>query len=522
MWVKIVHVLLPVKEDDQNHERSPGPMPGQTGGRRSKGVKTMIQTHKTLQDGQLLAADSSQSHGVHEECGVFGIYDLSGNDVAASVYYGLCSLQHLGQESCGIAVTDTSGANGNIAFHKDLGLVQEVFKAENISRLHGNLGVGHVRYSTTGASTRENAQPLVLNYIKGTLALAHNGNLVNAGELKKELVYGGAIFQTTTDSEMIAYYIARERVHSKSVEEALLKTAKKIKGAYGLVVMSPRKLMALRDPWGLKPLCLGKRDNAYIVASESCALHAVGAEFIRDIEPGELVTVHSDGTVTSDKSLAQEQRAHCIFEYIYFARLDSTLDGIKVYDARIRAGKALAKAYPVDADIVTGVPESGLTAARGYAQYAGIPFELAFYKNSYIGRTFIKPTQKERESGVKLKLNVLEPVVRGKRIILVDDSIVRGTTMANLIQMLKRAGAKEVHVRISAPPFLYPCYYGTDVPSNDQLIASSHTVEEIRQIIGADSLGYMKIEDLEEMAGGLGICKACFDNHYPIKTEEMK
>lgn len=456
-----------------------------------------------------------ETSGVREECGVFGIYDMDGNDVSSSVYYGLCSLQHRGQESCGIVVSDTKGPRGNIAYHKDLGLVSEVFKQDSLSKLHGNLGIGHVRYSTTGASTRENAQPLVLNYIKGTLALAHNGNLVNAEELKEELVYGGAIFHTTTDSEMIAYFIARERVHTKNVEEAVLRTARKIKGAYGLVVMSPRKLIAVRDPFGLKPLCLGKRDNAYVVASESCALTSVGAQFVRDIEPGEMVTITTEGII-SNKELQQKERAHCIFEYIYFARLDSKMDGIKVYDARIRAGKALAKAYPADADIVTGVPESGLTAARGYAKEAGLPFELAFYKNSYIGRTFIKPTQKERESSVKLKLNVLESVVKGKRIVLVDDSIVRGTTMANLIQMLKGAGAKEVHVRISAPPFLYPCYYGTDVPSNEQLIASSHTEEEIRQIIGADSLGYMKIEDLQTMVGDLGICKACFDNHYPI------
>ncbi len=453
--------------------------------------------------------------GVKEECGVFGIYDIDGKDVAPSVYYGLCSLQHRGQESCGIVVSDTKGPRGNISYHKDLGLVGEVFKEENLSRLHGNLGIGHVRYSTTGASTRENAQPLVLNYIKGTLALAHNGNLVNAEQLKEELVYGGAIFHTTTDSEMIAYFIARERVHTASVEEAVLRTARKIKGAYGMVIMSPRKLVAVRDPFGLKPLCLGKRDNAYVVASESCALSAVGAELIRDIEPGEMITVTAEG-IRSNKELQQKERAHCIFEYIYFARLDSRMDGVKVYDARIRAGRALAKAYPAKADMVTGVPESGLTAARGYAMEAGLPFEAAFYKNSYIGRTFIKPTQQERESSVRLKLNVLESVVKDKRIVLVDDSIVRGTTMANLIQMLKGAGAKEVHVRISAPPFLYPCYYGTDVPSNDQLIASSHTEEEIRQMIGADSLGYMKIEDLQTMVGDMGICKACFDNRYPI------
>ena len=321
-------------------------------------------------------------------------------------------------------------------------------------KYEGDIGIGHVRYSTTGASVAENAQPLVLSYVKGTLALAHNGNLVNTPELKWELIQNGAIFHTTTDSEVIAFHIARERVHSKTVEEAVLKTAKKIKGAYGLVVMSPRKLIAVRDPYGLKPLCLGKRGNAYVIASESCALTSVSAEFIRDIEPGEILTITKDG-LKSNKELASAaaKRAHCVFEYIYFARLDSTIDGVKVYDARIRGGKSLAKSYPVEADLVTGVPESGLPAAKGYSEASGIPFAFAFYKNSYIGRTFIKPTQEERESSVHLKLSVLESVVKDKRIVLVDDSIVRGTTIANLIHMLKEAGAKEVHVRISSPPF---------------------------------------------------------------------
>ena len=355
----------------------------------------------------------------------------------------------------------------------------------------------------------------------GTLALAHNGNLVNTPELKWELIQNGAIFHTTTDSEVIAFHIARERVHSKTVEEAVLKTAKKIKGAYGLVVMSPRKLIAVRDPYGLKPLCLGKRGNAYVIASESCALTSVSAEFIRDIEPGEILTITKDG-LKSNKELASAaaKRAHCVFEYIYFARLDSTIDGVKVYDARIRGGKSLAKSYPVEADLVTGVPESGLPAAKGYSEASGIPFAFAFYKNSYIGRTFIKPTQEERESSVHLKLSVLESVVKDKRIVLVDDSIVRGTTIANLIHMLKEAGAKEVHVRISSPPFLHPCYFGTDVPSNDQLIAASHSTEEICKMIGADSLGYMQTDYLEGMAGGLPLCKACFDGNYPMEIPD--
>lgn len=453
---------------------------------------------------------------LHEECGVFGMFNPNGGDVAQYIYYGLSSLQHRGQESCGIAVSDTFGPKGNVDVHKGMGLVNEVFKESTINSLKGNLGVGHVRYSTTGEPSLNNAQPLVLNYIKGTLALAHNGNLVNTEELRNELAMNGAIFQTTTDSEVIAYYIARERVHTATVEEAILRTAKKIKGAYGLVIASPRKLVGVRDPFGLKPLCLGMKDDSYILASESCALTAMGAKFVRDIKPGEIISITKDG-ITSNYDLCQSNQAHCIFEYIYFARLDSTIDGISVYESRLKAGAALAKAYPVEADLVAGVPESGVAAAQGYANESGIPFGQIFYKNSYVGRTFIKPTQKEREVGVKLKLSVLEPAVKGKNIVLVDDSIVRGTTIANLIHNLKQAGAKSVHVRISSPPFLYPCYYGTDVPSNRQLIASSHSTEEIRQLIGADSLGYMKLEDLSSTVGGLPICTACFSNNYPIR-----
>lgn len=453
---------------------------------------------------------------IKEECGVFGIYDLDGGNVVPSIYYGLTALQHRGQESCGMAVSKTSGEIGNVQFHKDLGLVSEVFKKENLDKLEGDIGVGHVRYSTTGASVAENAQPLVLSYIKGTLALAHNGNLVNTKDLKWELIQTGAIFHTTTDSEVIAFHIAKERVHSKTVEEAILKTARKIKGAYGLVIMSPRKLIGVRDPYGLKPLCIGRRGNTYVLASESCTLTSVGAEFVRDVEPGEIVTISQKG-ISSDRSLATEKHAHCVFEYIYFARLDSTMDGVRIYDARIRGGKSLAKSYPVEADLVTGVPESGIPAAKGFSEESGIPFGFAFYKNSYIGRTFIKPTQKERESSVHMKLSVLESVVKGKRIVLVDDSIVRGTTIKNLIRMLKEAGAVSVHVRICSPPFLHPCYFGTDVPSNDQLIASSNSTEEIRNLIGADSLGYMEIDYLEGMAGGLPLCKACFDGKYPMQ-----
>ncbi len=460
--------------------------------------------------------DRTAEERIKEECGVFGIFNPDGTEAASTISYGLASLQHRGQESCGIAVCDTEGPKGNMNVHKGMGLVHEVLKEKNLAKLKGNLGVGHVRYSTTGAAVLHNAQPLVLNYIKGTLALAHNGNLVNTEELREELARTGAIFQTTTDSEVIAYEIARARVHTKTVEEAIRQTASRIKGAYGIVIASPRKLIGVRDPLGLKPLCLGKKGDSCILASESCALSAVGAQFVRDILPGEIVTISRKG-IFSDLHLQQEQHAHCIFEYIYFARLDSTLDKIPVYTSRKKAGAALAKAWPAEADLVTGVPDSGITAAQGYAEESGIPFGPAFYKNSYVGRTFIKPAQKEREAGVRLKLSVLKQAVHGKDIVLVDDSVVRGTTISNLIRVLKQAGAGKVHVRISSPPFLYPCYFGTDIPSNRQLLAASHSTEEIRQLIGADSLGYMRVEDLPSTVDGLPLCTACFDGHYPME-----
>ena len=449
-----------------------------------------------------------------EECGVFGMLHSEQTDVSKYIYYGLSALQHRGQESAGIAVCDTNGPKGNISYHKDMGLVSEVFRPDTLLSLHGDIGIGHVRYSTTGGSCKENAQPLVLNYLKGTLALVHNGNLTNTDVLREQLQNTGAIFHTTTDSEVIAYQIAKERTKTSSIEEAVFRTAPGLSGGYALLIMSPQKLIGVRDPLGLKPLCLGRLKDSYILASEDCALKAIDAEFIRDIQPGEVITITKEG-IHSNYDLCQGKRAHCIFEYIYFARLDSTLDGVSVYDARIRAGKALAKSYPIEADLVTGVPDSGLAAAMGYAQASGIPFGLAFQKNSYIGRTFIKPTQEERQSAVHLKLSVLESVVKGKKLVLIDDSIVRGTTIANLIHMLKKAGALEVHVRISAPPFLYPCYYGTDVPNGDQLIASSHSCDEICRQIGADSLGYLKLEDLDEMTYHLPLCRACFNNHYP-------
>ncbi len=464
-----------------------------------------------------ISIDELISDGIHEECGVFGAYDLDGTQtVAPSIYYGLFALQHRGQESCGIAVSDTAGPKGQVRSCKGMGLVNEVFTSGELEKLNGDIGVGHVRYSTTGASVPENTQPLVLNYVKGTLALAHNGNIVNAPMLRRELEYTGAIFQTTIDSEVIAYHIARERLKTRNVESAIANAMKKLAGAYSLIIMSPRKLIGARDPFGFRPLCIGKRDNTYFLASETCALDAVSAEYIRDVEPGEIVSITKDG-IASDRSMVQKKRAKCIFEYIYFARPDSRLDGISVYHSRIMAGRILAQDHPVEADLVVGVPDSGTVAAMGYALESGIPFGMAFVKNSYVGRTFIKPGQSMRESAVKIKLNVLTEAVKGKRIVMIDDSIVRGTTSERIVGMLKAAGAKEVHVRISSPPFLHPCYFGTDVPSDDQLIAHNATLEQICGIIGADSLGYLSIDRLGELVNGdSGYCDGCFTGNYPV------
>ena len=464
-----------------------------------------------------ISIDELISDGIHEECGVFGAYDLDGTQtVAPSIYYGLFALQHRGQESCGIAVSDTAGPKGQVRSCKGMGLVNEVFTSGELEKLNGDIGVGHVRYSTTGASVPENTQPLVLNYVKGTLALAHNGNIVNAPMLRRELEYTGAIFQTTIDSEVIAYHIARERLKTRNVESAIANAMKKLAGAYSLIIMSPRKLIGARDPFGFRPLCIGKRDNTYFLASETCALDAVSAEYIRDVEPGEIVSITKDG-IASDRSMVQKKRAKCIFEYIYFARPDSRLDGISVYHSRIMAGRILAQDHPVEADLVVGVPDSGTVAAMGYALESGIPFGMAFVKNSYVGRTFIKPGQSMRESAVKIKLNVLTEAVKGKRIVMIDDSIVRGTTSERIVGMLKAAGAKEVHIRISSPPFLHPCYFGTDVPSDDQLIAHNATLEQICGIIGADSLGYLSIDRLGELVNGdSGYCDGCFTGNYPV------
>lgn len=447
---------------------------------------------------------------IHEECGIFGIH---GSEYCASdVYYGLFSLQHRGQESCGIATND----DASIECVKGMGLVSDVLSSDKIKNLKGDIAIGHVRYSTAGGSVPENAQPIVTQYSKGTLSIAHNGNLTNAIELKKELEDKGAIFHTTTDSEVIAYLIASKRSSTPSVEEAVKEVMGLIKGGYALLVMSPRKLIAARDPFGLKPLVMGKLDDAVIFCSETCALEAVGAEFIRDINPGEIVIVE-DGEIRSIDSGIKRGMKKCVFEYIYFARPDSVIDGISVAQARREAGRILARKHPCDCDIVIGVPESGIDAALGFSAESGIPYEKGFVKNSYVGRTFIKPSQEQRQQAVKIKLNPISAVVKGKRVVIIDDSIVRGNTIANQVNMLRNAGATEVHVRISSPPFMHPCYYGTDVPDKEFLIACSHTIPEICGIIGADSLGYLDTEDLDAMLGGddFRYCDACFTGNYP-------
>lgn len=454
---------------------------------------------------------------LHEECGVFGIYDPKGNP-ATTTYYGLVSLQHRGQEGCGIAVN----RNREIFYYKDCGLVNEVFNEENLAKLDGSMAVGHVRYSTAGGDARENVQPLVLRYIKGTLAISHNGNITNTDEIRKELEHNGAIFQTTADTEIIAYLIARERITSGSIENAVKNAMKKLKGAFTLLVMSPNKLIAARDPWGFRPLCMGTRGEAIVFASETCAFDSIDAKFERDIEPGEIVMVE-DGKVTSDKELCGGKSSLCIFEHIYFARPDSTIEGEVVHECRKRAGAFLAKQNPVDADIVIGVPDSGLSAAQGYSEYSGIPVDTGFIKNKYIARTFIKPTQSDREIAVKMKLNVLKSAVEGKRVIMVDDSIVRGTTSGRIVQMLRDAGAKEVHVRISSPPFKWPCFFGTDVPGRDMLIANKHTVEETAKLINADSLEYLSMDNLHKIAPNskCGFCDGCFTGNYAVDVDHL-
>ena len=463
---------------------------------------------------------------LHEECGVFGVRLAQGQTgVILPAYQALYALQHRGQESCGIAVN----RDGVIDCHKDVGLVNEVFTRDVLQKMdEGGMAVGHCRYATTGTQSRLNAQPLLVNHQKGSMAICHNGNLVNAQELRRELELGGAIFHTTSDTEVIAYIITQERLKTDSIEQAVLAAMSRIKGAYSLVVMSPQKLIAARDPHGFRPLCMGRYgDGGTVFASESCALDAIGACFTRDVAPGEVVVVSSEG----EKSLRCADRCAsslCVFEFIYFARPDSVIDGSGVHTARLRAGAFLALDHPVQADVVIGVPDSGIDAAIGYARQSGIPYGVGFIKNKYIGRTFIQPTQTERANSVRIKLNVVSSTVKGKRVVLIDDSIVRGTTSARIVDLLREAGAKEVHMRLSAPPFTHPCYFGTDIDSTDNLIAAHHSVEEIRDMIGVDSLGFLSVDYLDKLAdhSTCGFCHGCFTGDYPVDppscTEKFK
>ena len=457
---------------------------------------------------------------LHEECGVFGIFEPESCDVASTVYRALYALQHRGQESCGIAVND----DGVITGYKDTGLVSDVFTEGVLRSLPGGrMAIGHCRYATTGAQHRDNAQPLVIRHIKGGMALAHNGNLTNAAELRTEFELNGAIFHTTSDTEAIAYAITRERLRAPSIQQAVSNAMDVLKGAYSLVIMSPRKLIAVRDPFGFRPLCIGRLpDGGWVVASESCALAAIGAEFVRDVRPGELITI-SDAGLESDTSHCGHKGTTCVFEFIYFARPDSVIDGSCVHTARQRAGAFLALEHPVQADVVIGVPDSGLDAALGYSRQSGIPYGVGFVKNKYIGRTFIQPEQKKRENAVSIKLSPIASTVKDKRVILVDDSIVRGTTIRAIVSLLRDAGAREVHVRLSAPPFLYPCYFGTDIDSTDNLIAANHTIDEIREIIGVDSIGYLNVDFVDKLADNstCGFCDACFTGKYPVEPPKM-
>lgn len=453
-----------------------------------------------------------------EECGVFAIHCASDTiDAAQAAFYGLFALQHRGQESAGIAVRK----NGKIDYHKDMGLVAEVFK-NGMGDLSGaDSAIGHVRYSTTGDSHLANAQPLVIKSKKGTLALGHNGNLINAKQIREELEASGAIFQTSIDSEVIASLIAK---HSgKSIIDGIKKTMELIKGSYALVVMTPEKIIGVRDPKGIRPLALGKIDGCYVLASESCAFDTIGAEFIRDIRPGEIVEIDKSGLKSHNGPRADET-ALCIFEYVYFARPDSDIDGISVHRAREMAGAQLAISNPIEADLVAGVPDSARPAAMGYAEQSGIPYRKALAKNRYVGRTFIKPAQGQRAIGVNLKLNALKRNVKGNRVVLVDDSIVRGTTSKKIVEMIKSAGAKEVHMQISSPPIKYPCFFGIDTGAHDQLIGEKNSVEEIRKLIGADSLNYLSIEDLLKTVEGAAcnFCIGCFNGKYPDNIDHLR
>ena len=456
--------------------------------------------------------------GLHEECGVFGTCAPCTADVAPLAYYALYALQHRGQESAGIVVND----DGVFASCRDVGLVNEVFPPQRLAALgRGNIAVGHVRYGTTGSDNKRNVQPILVNHYKGRMALAHNGNLTNSRELRQELESKGSIFHTTTDSEVIAYIIVQERLRAPSIEAAVSAAMDRIEGAYSLVLSSPTKLIAARDPHGFRPLCMGRmKDGTVIFASESCALDAIGAEFERDIRPGEIVVADKSGVRSDVSHCGTAPKKLCVFEFIYFARPDSVIDGSSVHTARQRAGAFLALEHPVQADVVIGVPDSGLDAAMGYARQSGIPYGMGFIKNKYIGRTFISPTQTMRESEVHIKLNPIRSAVEGKRVVLIDDSIVRGTTCRRTIRLLREAGAKEIHMRVSAPPFVAACYYGTDIDDPAKLIANNHTVEEIAQLIGVDSLGYLSLEDVVKLADNTqgGFCTACFGGGYPTSV----
>ena len=458
---------------------------------------------------------------IHEECGVFGIFTPQEADVASYAYYALYSLQHRGQESAGIVVND----DGLFRSLRDTGLVSEVFPPEQLKSLgKGTIAVGHVRYGTTGSDNKRNVQPILVNHFKGRMALAHNGNLTNSRELRQELESRGSIFQTTTDSEVIAYIIVQERLNRGSIEEAVSAAMDRIEGAYSLVLSSPTKLIAARDPHGFRPLCMGHlKDGSVVFASESCALDAIGAEFERDIRPGEIVVVDTAGVRSDTSHCGKAPKKLCVFEFIYFARPDSVIDGSSVHVARQRAGAFLALEHPVQADVVIGVPDSGLDAALGYARQSGIPYGIGFIKNKYIGRTFIQGSQKQRENSVRIKLNVVSSTVKGKRVVLVDDSIVRGTTSARIIKLLRDAGATEVHFMVSAPPFKYPCYFGTDIPDQKLLVATGRTVEQINEVIGADTLGYLSTEHVVQLAkdAKCGFCTACFTGEYAVKPDEV-
>ena len=457
----------------------------------------------------------TEDDDIHESCGVLGISNYQDDDLAHIMYFGLYALQHRGQESCGIAINN----NGEIIGQKGIGLVPEVFTEKILDRLDGTSAIGHTRYSTTGGSSIENSQPLIFNYKGGRIALAHNGNLVNATKIRYELENKGAIFQTSADTEVIANLISRYGLKYKDLE-VILKTMDVIEGAYALVILTQKKLVGIRDPWGLRPLCLGKLGNSYVLASENCAFDAIGADFIRDVEPGEIIFIEDD-SLKSIKTSYNKAHKSCIFEHIYFARPDSIIDGASIYRSRLEAGRLLAIEYPVEADLVVGVPDSGITAAIGYSRESGIPYGEALIKNRYVGRTFIQPIQKLRERSVGIKLNALREEIKGKRIIIIDDSIVRGTTSYRIVQMLKDAGAKEVHMRISSPPVLNPCYFGIDISSKENLIAANYSIEEIRESINADSLAFLSVESLLKTPIGAPVnsfCTGCFTGEYPLSV----